>query len=656
MFNCFQFSKKTKKANLTFAFFISVLATASSLAASPSKVTAPTWSEVKRIADEKNLAQSTQWKRLGYSRCSLGSCESEQDGQIFFLSPDGKTDPIGEFAATLAAFEKNEKRDFGKEFPAQTAHCQFPARLTWLARETGGWDANALLKECKEQNEFLSRLNATGASLVFSSFYLNNPSSAFGHTLLKIHKGDNRQGTQADLLNYGVGYAANPTTDNPIFYALFGLFGGFNGTYASLPYYYKVREYNDFENRDLWEYELDLRPEEIDMLVKHLWELGFAGFRYFYLSENCSYQLMNLLDVAAPRLNLAEPLPIYVLPIDTVKAVHETPGLVKKINHRPALASSLERRFSTLNQNERVQFFKSIENYEPEATMTVKVLDTVIDHFDMNKGKLLIAKDAEASQTKHHLLVKRAAMNDSVEPLPPDTSKAPHLAHGSLRLEVGYGQRDTETSFLDDDADPAETAHFGVRLALHDLTDPVTGLPPYARLEMGYWDFFYDFEKDRLRADRFRFVGIEALNSWSILWKRPSWRFDLGYERIQDARCFDCLTGLAGGSIGVSIDSKIGGVNFAPFIYANARTRTGRFANEDISVEAGPSVGLRVISSAGFNLLAEYERRTIWNRFRTHDDVIQVTLQKMFTPKIGAKAQLNNSDHAVQARASLLFF
>ena len=25
-----------------------------------------------------------------------------------------------------------------------------------------------------------------------------------------------------------------------------------------MPYYYKVREYNDYESRDLWEYELEL--------------------------------------------------------------------------------------------------------------------------------------------------------------------------------------------------------------------------------------------------------------------------------------------------------------------------------------------------------------------------------------------------------------
>jgi len=41
-----------------------------------------------------------------------------------------------------------------------------------------------------------------------------------------------------------------------------------------MPYYLKVREYNDMENRDVWEYELNLSPEEIDRLLMHTGSSG----------------------------------------------------------------------------------------------------------------------------------------------------------------------------------------------------------------------------------------------------------------------------------------------------------------------------------------------------------------------------------------------
>ena len=36
------------------------------------------------------------------------------------------------------------------------------------------------------------------------------------------------------------------------------IFGGFRGEYAKMPYYFKVREYADYESRDIWEYPLNL--------------------------------------------------------------------------------------------------------------------------------------------------------------------------------------------------------------------------------------------------------------------------------------------------------------------------------------------------------------------------------------------------------------
>ena len=63
------------------------------------------------------------------------------------------------------------------------------------------------------------------------------------------------------------------------------------------PYYMKVRIYNDVEWRDMWEYELDFKEEELSRLLDHLWELGGIYFKYYFFQENCSYHLLSLLEI-----------------------------------------------------------------------------------------------------------------------------------------------------------------------------------------------------------------------------------------------------------------------------------------------------------------------------------------------------------------------
>ena len=73
-----------------------------------------------------------------------------------------------------------------------------------------------------------------------------------------------------------------------------------------MPYYRKVREYNDIESRDIWEYKLKLSEEEVSRVLLHLWEMQRAEFDYYFLDENCSYQLLSLLDVAREDLHLTK--------------------------------------------------------------------------------------------------------------------------------------------------------------------------------------------------------------------------------------------------------------------------------------------------------------------------------------------------------------
>ena len=126
----------------------------------------------------------------------------------------------------------------------------------------------------------------------------------FGHTLLRVDAKD--QTRHKELVAFAINFAAEPETDdNPALFAIKGLIGSYPGRYTVMPYYRKVREYNDIESRDIWEYKLKLNEEEVNRVLLHLWEMQRAEFDYYFLDENCSYQLLSLLDVAREDLSLS---------------------------------------------------------------------------------------------------------------------------------------------------------------------------------------------------------------------------------------------------------------------------------------------------------------------------------------------------------------
>ena len=287
------------------------------------------------------LAEDPGWIRLGHWRRTVqGDWKSEVDGPAFFRALRGKTSPRAELEATLRGLF--DARPVADEL--SDAQCRFPARFAFLARKLDVDPARLPPRACPRLEDFLGRVHARAVTLVFSSYYLNNPASAFGHTFLRLDKEEGaRAGKEQELLDYGVDYAATVTTRNAVAYALNGLLGRFKGRFSHLAYYYKVRQYADAESRDLWEYDLALAPEEVALLTAHLWELGGTWFDYWYLDENCSYHVLAALEAAAPRLDLLSHVGAFgVLPSDTVQALFRNPGLVRDVHWRPSIRTQFE--------------------------------------------------------------------------------------------------------------------------------------------------------------------------------------------------------------------------------------------------------------------------------------------------------------------------
>jgi hypothetical protein len=502
------------------------------------------------------LHRDKTWLRLlHYRKALFGGYASEADGPLFFTSEEGDSDPEAELEGTLRAFYGPRPADPKIQHP----YCRFPARFRFLESKLS-LDRELLpTTTCQKYLEFVGRLQAKKVILVFSSYYLNNPASAFGHTFLRIGKG---QGEERQLLDTGINFSATVDTENAIAYAFKGMVGLFPGEFSKVPYAAKVREYNDFESRDIWEYELDLDQTEVNRVVDHLWELGSTYFWYYYLTENCSYHILGALEVARPELELIEPLGFPVLPVDTVKVLVDNPGLVRNVSYRPSNRTLVRQRLEGLTGSEREAVGKIMRH--PRASLSglsvaeqVRVLDTAIDLADIALASDLLKErkdvDRRRADMQQALLERRAEFlvpsDDFVYPVP--FRQAPEVGHDSSRVGLGSGYS-------------RERGYFhalSFRLALHDLADPVAGYPAGSQIEFLPVSLRYLVESPRLRLERLSLVRVRSFTPLTRFDRPWSWTIDVGMTRTQDRGCRDCVAAFgefgAGFTLGLFDDSLL---------------------------------------------------------------------------------------------------
>jgi hypothetical protein len=161
----------------------------------------------------------------------------------------------------------------------------------------------------------------------------------FGHTLLRLDSAEDEGNSRwlSTAINFGADVREG---DNSMLYAFKGLVGGYSGSFVTDHYYKKIQEYNRIEHRDIWEYRLNLTVEETDRIVTHLWELQGVSFDYYYFDENCSYRLLELLEVARPEVDLTAEFKVTAIPVDTVRAIYSA-NMIESAVYRPSQSTFL---------------------------------------------------------------------------------------------------------------------------------------------------------------------------------------------------------------------------------------------------------------------------------------------------------------------------
>lgn len=465
----------------------------------------------------QQLANDPFWISLGhYEARKLGGWRSYVSDDKFFLAADGAHHPDAELRATVEALYAPVS--LGDKHP----QCVYPARTRWLKAQL---NLNDLPKaDCAEFTQWFTDVAPHSTVMIFPAAYLNSPSSMFGHTLLRIDQAD-VQSNKTALLSYAINFGAYiEGSDNSILYAWKGLAGGYPGLFALVPYQEKLSEYRSLENRDLWEYRLNLTPEETQRMVEHVWELKQIQFDYFFFDENCSYRLLELLQVARPGLQLTTQFPLTAIPTDTVKAVKEA-GLVESIEYRPSRERELLDRAKVLDPEEQQWVLQVSADQTQLQNPTFMALPKARQALIIDAAYRLeryrangLERDTGRSQRSYELL--RAINQNPAPELQVERPELPENGHESRIWQLGAGSRDDKAF-----------AEYGLRMAYHDLNDNAPGFPLGAQIEILQLKL-RQYEGNKWQVQQLDLANIRSLTPRNALLQPWSWQVGGGLERV----------------------------------------------------------------------------------------------------------------------------
>lgn len=579
-------------------------------------------------AEQQQLAQQNTWQRLMYANATGQSTVSYAG---YFLTEAKTPDLNQELQAHIAAL-------FQQAEPNQSVQCRFPARSRWLVQQLNIPQTELAAVACPELDEWIGQIRPYKTTLIYATDFMGNPSSMFGHTLLRLDPKDQQE---LNLISYAVNYAATVPGEQSWSYAWKGLTGQYPGEYSLMPYYRKVKEYGDLESRDLWEYELDLSPDETRFLVEHIWEMKHVSFPYYFVSDNCAYRLLGLIDLVRPELNLQQQFKVASIPVETIKALADS-DLVKDTVYRPALETQLlaqARQHGTdlAQAAHQLAFAESadlntlLQSYT--ALEQAKILEMAYDDLYLQ----FLARKVEtgfAQPRLRQLLSLRSQLQVDKQRRAPDVPNVdPSQGHHARSLTLSTGEVQGQ-SFIE----------LGHRQAYHDLLDPQGGFRTGTQLLFLQGALQYRDETLKLSQ-----LDVLAVNSYNPItpFKTPlSWGFNLGWtqEALDQHGQFSTQEQHGVANLQVQMGYSWASADREHICYAQLQNhlQAGKALGRGWRVGVGPTLGCQNIWSRQLNSVLQvelpyWEDAQQWN-LRLHSQ-LQYVLNPQHAIRLGWEYQ-----------------
>lgn len=515
----------------------------------------------------QELYHSKQWKRLLHFK----NGESEIDDPAFFLSKQGKSDLEGELKASIEKL-LNDKSDDEK-----STLCYYPSRSNWILEQLPELKTLIKIPKCEALKKEMAALEAKQVTLILASAHINSPASAFGHTFLRIDASE-----ETPLISYAVNYAAQTQETNGFIYAYQGIFGGYEGRYSVQHYSKKIKEYSDLEQRDIWEYPLDLTQAEINRLVLHIFEIRHFYADYFFLSENCSYNLLWLIEIAKENVELTEKFPHKAVPIDTLRAIMDA-GLSKEAVYRPSKRKTILQKSHVIeNVPAAINFAKS-KDYDLSKLDGLSKIEKA-NALELGSHLLQVRYSKQKLDKKEYLghFLKLLGARSKLGDIPSEpivAPIAPAAGHKSNKLTLSYGSENE--------------ALMRMKVSYHDIYDNESGYVSGAYIN--FFDTALRYKDKQLKLQGINLLDIRSYAIQDPIFKPVSWQISLGGKRIFSDELNAYLQ--VGGGVTLGNEKLFSYATISPVVYYRGNSEHSISANVGLIYNQSPSLKFGLLSN-----------------------------------------------------------
>jgi len=512
-------------------------------------------SKIVELAATKKLYTHPTWlKLLKYIKTKEGGFRSDIMTNEFFISKNGSSDPEKELSATINAL-------FGQFNGVSAKHpqCQFPARYFWIKSQLDISQFNQQPVYCERLEKWAKFPELKSISLVMVSGYFGNPASTFGHIVIKLNNSGPTD--NSNLLDLGVNYGALvPPKEPTLVYIAKGLFGGYVGGFSDQKFYTQDAVYSEAEYRDMWEYELNLSDDERRMFVYHVWELVGKKYVYYFLKENCAYQVKDILETVINK-SFSEKSKFWYLPMDLFYSLadevnNRNEPFIKEIRFIPSSQRLLYQEFRRLDRDEAVLANRLIKSPELLESPTydsltnkskLKILDVLLAYY---KYRIAAYNDDDVPPefllNKRKLLSFRLALpiNDDYQSVKEKAVPEPSKGSKPGVFRVGAVYNDELDGVI----------NVGFAAVYYDSVGNVSGSLEHSELKIFDMSLFIG-DDDKTELDRLDLISIQKLDLSDVGIEgenRHSWRVGLGAKR-DNFSCVQCLVAYIEGGIGKAL-------------------------------------------------------------------------------------------------------
>lgn len=543
------------------------------------------------------IAKSRAWLNLMYYKEDGDKFKSLVVSEHYFVDKiDGKTNPLKELKANIKLFQESTIQG------DRNYQCHFPARYKFLKKHF----KLAAPVECGKLNTWKKTYRPNKMQLVYTSQYLSNPASFFGHLFLLLPSDE-----LAESFWMTINYAANTSPDVGTFsYIYGGLTGWHTGDFMTKPYYRQLFEYTNIEDRNLWKYDIKLTASELDFYIDHIWELIHrTQFQYYFMDENCAGLILRTLNNIIPDLNIEDELPIFVHPVEVVQRLNEVNRLSEP-EFVPSSYGRVSNLVNKMNNQEKNLFYQALD-IKAESEKEIKALLSTISsvlvlealteyiHYVRIRNSDEIPEDLKNFEKVILLQRAKKPILKNRKAIPTKFQTPPTNSHKSQMLSFGGGEIKSKGRL-----------NLGMRFVGHSIIDPSIGFNKNMELEIGTLEI--SGRDDQFWIKEFKFItAANYIPAFEVMF-RPSWDASLILKEniITESLTDQYLT--ANGSFGIS-ESIFNIIEFYALSTLALNSGTDGVRGE---IEIGPKLGLIVdLEVFKFNVFGKFSEPLVKYKF-----------------------------------------